>query len=57
VEDDGPSTQVCVLCGKAFFGYGNNPDPLADDGVCCSLCNNKFVVPSRSNGGRAPTCH
>ena len=36
----------CVICGKAFDGYGNNADPVAD-GECCDECNMNIVVPAR----------
>lgn len=31
--------QKCVICGKKFTGYGNNPSPLKEKGVCCNSCN------------------
>jgi len=39
--------QCCTLCNEQFVGYGNNPDPLATDGVCCDTCNIKQVIPAR----------
>ena len=36
----------CVLCGKLFSEYGNNPMPLAK-GLCCDECNEKKVLPER----------
>ena len=39
----------CVLCGEAFFGYGNNPWPLAKKGRCCNICNVTKVIPARVN--------
>lgn len=42
----------CVICGKWSLGwgsnkqYGNNPEPLASKGQCCSECN-KAVVAAR----------
>ena len=38
---------VCVLCTGKFYGYGNNPQPLAKRGRCCNSCNAQFVVPVR----------
>lgn len=40
---------VCVLCGKTFMEFGNNPYPLAtlDDGECCDDCNGTRVLPAR----------
>lgn len=33
-------TEKCVLCGKDLENeYGNNPWPLAEEGVCCDECN------------------
>lgn len=34
----------CVLCHGEFEGYGNNPQPLAEEGVCCDRCNNDVIV-------------
>lgn len=34
---------TCVLCGKPINGYGNNPAPLSDTGLCCDSCNRKVV--------------
>lgn len=36
-------TQVCHICGKTFIGYGNNPYPIAKDGLCCDDCNEVVV--------------
>ena len=35
------------MCGKTFFGYGNNPQPLAKEGRCCNTCNRVKVIPAR----------
>jgi hypothetical protein len=37
----------CVLCGKKFSEYGNNPWPLARKGQCCNVCDTTAVVPAR----------
>ena len=37
-------TQVCPICGKTFIGYGNNPYPVAKDGLCCDDCNMLVIV-------------
>ena len=29
---------TCCICGKEFEGDGNNPYPVADEGVCCDDC-------------------
>lgn len=34
----------CVVCGKEFEGFGNNPYPLADKGECCDNCNTKVII-------------
>ena len=40
---------VCVICGKEFEGYGNNPEPVksSDEGKCCDDCNMLYVIPAR----------
>lgn len=38
---------TCILCGKEFKGYGNNPAPLKNEGVACNECNLKKVIPAR----------
>ena len=37
----------CVLCGKKFTEWGNDPWPLAEDGWCCDQCNALKVIPAR----------
>lgn len=38
----------CTLCGEYFFGYGNNPYPLASsEDQCCDTCNINKVIPAR----------
>ena len=47
--------QTCCICGKPFYGFGNNPDPAIFDDyetgaemrLCCDLCNTSVVVPLR----------
>lgn len=39
--------KVCVLCGKHFKEWGNDPWPLADEGWCCDKCNMDKVIPAR----------
>lgn len=34
---------VCCICGKTFNGYGNNPEPIKSEGVCCRECNKKVI--------------
>lgn len=38
---------ICCICGKEFEGYGNNPAPYKNTGVCCDECNQKYVIPAR----------
>lgn len=38
---------TCALCGGSFYGYGNNPDPVAKKGQCCDTCNSTKVIPAR----------
>lgn len=44
---DHDKEQVCVLCNETFTGWGNNPHPLAEEGVACNSCNFEKVVPTR----------
>ena len=39
--------QNCCLCNKKIEGYGNNPAPLNDTGICCDKCNHNKVIPER----------
>lgn len=40
----------CVICGREFAGYGNNPWPVAKSGKCCDDCNYDVVLPARLAG-------
>lgn len=40
-------TQICVICDKGFEEYGNNPEPLKQEGRCCDDCNDTKVFPER----------
>lgn len=33
----------CSLCGNEINGYGNDPDPLVQEGRCCDACNNNVI--------------
>lgn len=33
----------CCLCGNEIKGYGNNPEPLTDEGRCCDACNENVI--------------
>lgn len=37
----------CVLCKRQKYGFGNNPAPCSDTGVCCDDCNSSKVIPAR----------
>jgi hypothetical protein len=50
--------EKCVIChqdiepqrdkdGHIYWHGGHNPSPVADDGYCCSHCNDTIVTPSR----------
>ena len=36
----------CCICKKNFSGYGHNPTPIKDRGLCCDKCN-KYVIRER----------
>tara|TARA_R100001440_G_scaffold27147_1_gene44640 strand:- start:194 stop:388 length:195 start_codon:yes stop_codon:yes gene_type:complete len=49
---------ICVICkemitpdydthGNEIWHGGHNPSPVADDGYCCSNCNDTIVTPTR----------
>ena len=38
---------TCCICGTEFEGWGNNPQPINEEGRCCDSCNTKYVIPSR----------
>lgn len=48
-----PTDYRCCLCGKPFYGYGNNPAPLTNDVRmrCCDECDRKYVIPERMRQG------
>jgi len=38
----------CVICGKPYIGYGNNPAPVYNGPEqCCDECNATIVIPAR----------
>lgn len=45
--------QKCVLCGKYFDEWGNNPYPITTKGSCCNFCNDTKVLPARIDLMRA----
>ena len=36
----------CCICGKIFIENANNAEPIKN-GVCCSSCNSRFILPIR----------
>ena len=46
-EDDDEEKMICVVCGNEFWGWGHNPQPIKEDGVCCNRCNQMIVIPAR----------
>ncbi len=40
----------CCICKKEYSGYGNNPAPVKDRGLCCDACNYGVVIPIRAAG-------
>lgn len=40
-------TFKCVICGKTFYGFGNNPAPVKNTGRCCDDCDSLVVIPTR----------
>lgn len=39
--------QRCCICGNVFWGWGNNPWPIKEEGKCCDACNASRVLPAR----------
>jgi hypothetical protein len=41
----------CAICNQEIRDdpYGHNPDPVKEDGVCCSNCN-RLVIYTRMRG-------
>ena len=37
---------ICSICNENFEGFGNNAEPV-NDGRCCNLCNEVFVIRRR----------
>jgi hypothetical protein len=38
---------TCVICENFYEGWGNNPEPIKEDGRCCNNCNTTVVIPKR----------
>ena len=39
--------KICCICSKVFQEWGNNPDPIKKEGVCCDKCDKEKVIPAR----------
>lgn len=33
----------CCICNKKFEGYGHNPRPIKEKGLCCDKCDNEVT--------------
>ena len=38
---------TCCICGKTFYGPGNNPYPVKEEGECCDACQWDVVLKER----------
>ena len=38
---------VCCFCRVTFRGYGNNPQPLLEEGLACDICDRAIVWNAR----------
>jgi hypothetical protein len=38
---------ICCFCGEKYKDWGNNPQPIIEDGRCCDRCNWYVVLPAR----------
>ena len=51
--------KICCICGKAFNGDGNNPEPVMPlktengENRCCNDCNYYVVYPVRTTISKA----
>ena len=50
--------EKCVICrkdiepqrdidGHIYWHGGHNPEPITDEGLCCTSCNDDIVTPAR----------
>ncbi len=37
----------CCICKRTVNEYGRNPYPVRKRGMCCSSCDEKYVIPAR----------
>lgn len=47
--------KICCICKEEFEGWGNNPQPVKSEGVCCNSCNMQYVITARVFGLSAIT--
>lgn len=46
----------CCICGKIFEGYDNNAQPVRK-GICCGVCNVRYIFGCRVLTGRRNTSY
>ena len=47
-EDDVHNEEhKCCICGKTFYGYGNDPYPVKEEGECCESSHWDVVLKER----------
>lgn len=46
IPNQNKNGEICSICGKRFYNYGNNARPL-NTGRCCDICNISLVIPMR----------
>ena len=51
MEAEMPET-VCCFCRATFRGYGNNPQPLLEEGLVCDTCDRVIVRRARLQAAR-----
>ena len=39
---------ICSICGEKYDRWGNNAEPVIEDGRCCDHCNWTVVIPARA---------
>ena len=46
-DDQHDEEHTCCICGNKFYGVGDNPYPVKQEGVCCEKCNWEVVLKER----------
>lgn len=41
-----PKQPICSICKQPYDNFGNNAQPI-NDGRCCDICNDLYVIPVR----------